>query len=165
MVKQYAQALGISTDEAATIAKNLAKEQAMRAQSKYSLDLIPQELRDFAINKAQYNTETGKFEVTTPEGTKLDLSQLSSKEGIAALTEMQREASMSDREAFMKGARDITTMQERLNGMFQVVGAMLAEKLMPYLSLASMWFANAAPAIASIIGRSLQLLITPRILG
>ena len=68
---------------------------------------------------------------------------------------------MSDREAFIDAAQRITSYQERLEGINTMIGAMLAQKLMPFLELAKTFLFNNIQAITSVAAKGISLLTNP----
>ncbi len=165
-LREYSKILNISYDELASMATNQAKEAfAKNRLGAAFFDNIAggdEDFKSYIMNKAQWNDQEQRFELTLPgqENSPINLQNMS-PENIETLKKAWKDSTLTETEAFLQGARDITSIDERISGIMSVVGAMLAEKLMPYLEVASMWLSHAAPKIASIIGRGLQLLLTP----
>ena len=165
-LREYSKILNISYDELASMATNQAKEAfAKNRLGAAFFDNIAggdEDFKSYIMNKAQWNDKEGRFELTLPgqENNPINLQNMS-PENIEALRKAWKDSTLTETEAFLQGARDITSVDERISGIMSVVGAMLAEKLMPYLEVASMWLSKAAPKIASVVGKGLQMLLTP----
>lgn len=167
-LREYSKILNISYDELASMATNQAKEAfAKNRLGAAFFDNIAggdEDFKNFIMNKAQWNDQEQRFEIVLPgrEDNPINLNEVvGDDKKLNALKQEWRNSTLTETEAFLQGAREITSIDERIAGVMSVVGAMLAEKLMPYLEVASMWLSHAAPKIASIIGRGLQLLLTP----
>lgn len=168
--KQYLRAaapqLGMSYDELANIANRQATEQFARARVGNLFDTITEgdeEFKNYILNKIQWNDKVQKFELTNANGKTIDIEALSkTKEGIDALKEEWKQSTMSDREAFIDAAQRITSFQERLEGINSMIGAMLAQKLMPFLELAKTFLFNNLQALTSIAAKGVSLLTNPK---
>ena len=167
--KQYlraaAQQLGMSYDELANIANRQATEQFARSRVGNLFDNITngdEEFKNYILNKVQWNDKVQKFELTTANGKTIDIEKLSqTSEGIEALRQEWKQSTMSDREAFIDAAQRITSYQERLEGINTMIGAMLAQKLMPFLELAKTFLFNNIQAITSVTAKGISLLTNP----
>ena len=167
--KQYlraaAQQLGMSYDELANIANRQATEQFARSRVGNLFDNITngdEEFKNYILNKVQWNDQVQKFELTTANGKTIDIEKLSqTSEGIEALRQEWKQSTMSDREAFIDAAQRITSYQERLEGINTMIGAMLAQKLMPFLELAKTFLFNNIQAITSVAAKGISLLTNP----
>ena len=167
--KQYlraaAQQLGMSYDELANIANRQATEQFARSRVGNLFDNITngdEEFKNYILNKVQWNDKVQKFELTTANGKTIDIEKLSqTSEGIEALRQEWKQSTMSDREAFIDAAQRITSYQERLEGINSMIGAMLAQKLMPFLELAKTFLFNNIQAITSVTAKGISLLTNP----
>ncbi len=167
--KQYlraaAQQLGMSYEELANIANRQATEQFARSRVGNLFDNITngdEEFKNYILNKVQWNDKVQKFELTTANGKTIDIEKLSqTSEGIEALRQEWKQSTMSDREAFIDAAQRITSYQERLEGINTMIGAMLAQKLMPFLELAKTFLFNNIQAITSVAAKGISLLTNP----
>lgn len=167
--KQYlraaAQQLGMSYEELANIANRQATEQFARSRVGNLFDNITngdEEFKNYILNKVQWNDKVQKFELTTANGKTIDIEKLSqTSEGIEALRQEWKQSTMSDREAFIDAAQRITSYQERLEGINSMIGAMLAQKLMPFLELAKTFLFNNIQAITSVTAKGISLLTNP----
>lgn len=167
--KQYlraaAQQLGMSYEELANIANRQATEQFARSRVGNLFDNITngdEEFKNYILNKVQWNDKVQKFELTTANGKTIDIEKLSqTSEGIEALRQEWKQSTMSDREAFIDAAQRITSYQERLEGINTMIGAMLAQKLMPFLELAKTFLFNNIQAITSVTAKGISLLTNP----
>ena len=167
--KQYLRAaatqLGMSYEELANIANRQATEQFARSRVGNLFDNITngdEEFKNYILNKVQWNEKVQKFELTTANGKTIDIEKLSqTSEGIEALRQEWKQSTMSDREAFIDAAQRITSYQERLEGINSMIGAMLAQKLMPFLELAKTFLFNNIQAITSVAAKGISLLTNP----
>ena len=167
--KQYLRAaatqLGMSYEELANIANRQATEQFARSRVGNLFDNITngdEEFKNYILNKVQWNDKVQKFELTTANGKTIDIEKLSqTSEGIEALRQEWKQSTMSDREAFIDAAQRITSYQERLEGINSMIGAMLAQKLMPFLELAKTFLFNNIQAITSVTAKGISLLTNP----
>lgn len=167
--KQYlraaAQQLGMPYEELANIANRQATEQFARSRVGNLFDNITngdEEFKNYILNKVQWNDKVQKFELTTANGKTIDIEKLSqTSEGIEALRQEWKQSTMSDREAFIDAAQRITSYQERLEGINTMIGAMLAQKLMPFLELAKTFLFNNIQAITSVAAKGISLLTNP----
>ena len=167
--KQYlraaAQQLGMSYDELANIANRQATEQFARSRVGNLFDNITngdEEFKNYILNKVQWNDKVQKFELTTANGKTIDIEKISqTREGIETLRQEWKQSTMSDREAFIDAAQRITSYQERLEGINSMIGAMLAQKLMPFLELAKTFLFNNIQAITSVAAKGISLLTNP----
>ena len=167
--KQYLRAaatqLGMSYEELANIANRQATEQFARSRVGNLFDNITngdEEFKNYILNKVQWNEKVQKFELTTANGKTIDIEKISqTREGIEALRQEWKQSTMSDREAFIDAAQRITSYQERLEGINSMIGAMLAQKLMPFLELAKTFLFNNIQAITSVAAKGISLLTNP----
>lgn len=165
-IRHYAEILKIPYEDLYSMATNQAKEAFAknRLGSSFFDNLAggDEEFKSFIMNKAQWNDKKQKFEITLPgqEDNPIDLEEVQARGRVEELKKAWRDSTLTETEAFLQGARDITSVDERIAGIMSVVGAMLADKLMPYLEIASIWLSKAAPKIASVIGNGFSLLLT-----
>ena len=167
--KQYLRAaatqLGMSYEELANIANRQATEQFARSRVGNLFDNITngdEEFKNYILNKVQWNDKVQKFELTTANGKTIDIEKISqTREGIETLRQEWKQSTMSDREAFIDAAQRITSYQERLEGINSMIGAMLAQKLMPFLELAKTFLFNNIQAITSVAAKGISLLTNP----
>ena len=167
--KQYLRAaatqIGMSYEELANIANRQATEQFARSRVGNLFDNITngdEEFKNYILNKVQWNDKVQKFELTTANGKTIDIEKISqTREGIETLRQEWKQSTMSDREAFIDAAQRITSYQERLEGINTMIGAMLAQKLMPFLELAKTFLFNNIQAITSVTAKGISLLTNP----
>ena len=167
--KQYLRAaatqLGMSYEELANIANRQATEQFARSRVGNLFDNITngdEEFKNYILNKVQWNDKVQKFELPTANGKTIDIEKISqTREGIETLRQEWKQSTMSDREAFIDAAQRITSYQERLEGINSMIGAMLAQKLMPFLELAKTFLFNNIQAITSVAAKGISLLTNP----
>lgn len=158
MVKEIARALGMNESDAVAMAKNQAKASYIESRAGGQLDQFRdnQELRDWIVNKADI-TENGKLTITDANGQIHELAKMERGE----LEKMWRESQMSDKEAFLEGARTIVSVEERIAGISNLIGAMLAERVLPILQLVQEFLINEGVRLGNIMARGMVMLITP----
>lgn len=136
-VKGIADAMHISLDEAATIAKKQAEIRYKNNRFGADLDILTggdQKMKDFFINKAQFNPNTGKLEMTDRSGKAQDINYfINDKRGKEELAEMMRFNNMTDEEIVREQAESVVSIRERLEGYFTSIQALFAEKITPFI--------------------------------
>ena len=136
-VKGIADAMHISLDEAATIAKKQAEIRYKNNRFGADLEALTggdQKMKDFFINKAQFNPNTGKLEMTDRSGKVQDINYfINDKRGKEELAEMMRFNNMTDEEIVREQAESVVSIRERLEGYFTSIQALFAEKITPFI--------------------------------
>ena len=159
MVVEIAKALGMDAGEAVAIAKNQAKASYMEYAIGGTLDMYKnKEFRDWIINKADYDEKTGKYTVQGANGSAYDISDASNMRN---LEQMWRESTMSDRDAFLEGARSVVSVSERIEALQSVISSMLAERVLPILELIQEFLIKEGVNMASVIARGFTFLLNP----
>lgn len=124
-VKNIAQAMGISMDEAMSIAKKQAeikyKESSGLAAKVRALNLSDEQ-KDYLIN-ASYIGKDGKLKMTDENGIEKDVSGFTQNE----LNKMMSFQNMSDEDIMKQQALTLTSINERLEGKETSIIATLAE--------------------------------------
>lgn len=125
-VRNIANTMGISTEEAARMAKKQSEVRYKESHisNAYKGMGLSQEQIDFLINKS--NVSNGRVEFTTSEGKKVDLSggqSISSK----VIEEMMKYEGMSDHDIMAKNAKSLTSINEQLIGIKDSIIAMFAK--------------------------------------
>ena len=135
--RQIASALGMSMDEVMSIANKQAEVRFKEQTFGADLDRITggdEKMRDFFLNKAQYNAETKQLEMTDRSGKARELSYFTNtKEGKEELKEMMRFNKMTDEEIVREQAEAVVSIRERLEGYFTTIQAMFAKEIAPYI--------------------------------
>ena len=160
MTRYIADALGMSREEAATMARNQEKERYFEAHAANALAKAGdnQAMRDWLINKGQYNVESGKLELMTGlNGAPEDVESMTPER----LEELWRESQMSSEEVVRQSSREVVSISERIAGIQTVLGAMLAEKVLPILGVVQQFLMEEGVRIAEVVGRSMLMLINP----
>lgn len=130
MMKARADALGMSLDDAMRIAKNSARIEAINASIGGSgLAGLTEEQQTYIANKAQYNQATRQFEITGADGVTRNLSQMTPQQ----LAAMQSVEGMANRQEFMGNAAEMVTINERIAGFTNSIGAAFKDVLIPFL--------------------------------
>lgn len=129
IARGIAQAMGISPDEAVTIAKKQAemnyKEKAFApARGRYSEDEW-----DFIMNKSQ--VENGKLMITDSSGQKHDVSNGLPKD---LINEMRKFEGMDERALMESQAHSLTDINSKLEGIGASILAQFAQALQPLLN-------------------------------
>lgn len=155
LIKEQAKAMGMNPEEAVQIAKNSAKAKYIDEKAGGALSNLSEEQRAFVENKAQYDTKTGQFTITDVSGKSKNISQMTPEDVIA----LQKQESMTDKEAFMKGAQEIVSVSERIEGIQAMIGAQMAEVLFPMLDGFKELLYKLIPTITKLISNGISVSI------
>lgn len=153
LIKEQAKAMGMNPEEAVQIAKSSAKVKFVDQQAGGALSHLSEEQKAFVENKAQYDTKTGQFTITDVSGKTKDISQMTPEEVMA----LQKQESMTDREAFMSGAQQIVSVSERIEGIQAMIGAQLAETLFPMLDGFKSLISRLIPSITNLVANGISV--------
>jgi len=156
MIKEQAKAMGMNPEEAVSIAKNSAKVDFINKHMGSAMGNLTDEQKAFVQNKAQYDTKSGEFVITDTSGKSRNISEMTAEDVIA----LQKQESMSDREAFMNGAQQIVSVSERIEGIQAMIGAQLAETLYPMLDGFKSLLQNIIPNIAKLVSSGISMSIS-----
>lgn len=136
-VKGIADAMHISLDEASTIAKKQAEIRYKNNRFGADLEALTggdERMKDFFLNKAQYNPATGTLQMTDKTGKAQDINYFFNNDrGREQLAEMMRFNNMTDEEIVREQAESVVSIRERLEGYFTSIQAMFAEKIVPFI--------------------------------
>lgn len=126
-VKNIAQAMGISMDEAMTIAKKNAEVKFKESQ--FSTQLTnrfgnDEATKNYILNNSTYNTETRQLELNGR-----DISEYKDEE----IAELKRMASMSDHDLMVEQAQALTSLPEKIEGAASQVAASFASGIERYI--------------------------------
>lgn len=160
-VRNIAQAMGISTEEASKIAKKNAEVKYKETQFGGQLNALGlnEEQKDFLINKS--HIKNGQMMYTDINGKEHNLSE----EGISSevLQEMMKYEGMSDHDIMAQNAESLTSINEKLEGLGANLAAQFAEYFNKYLpqltnlvNKASDWLSKLAGPIATFVGENLK---------
>ena len=155
LIKEQAKAMGMNPEEAVQIAKTSAKVKYIDEKAGVALSNLTEEQKAFVENKAQYDTKTGQFTITDVAGNTRNISQMTPEDVIA----LQRQESMTDKEAFMKGAQQIVSVGERIEGIQAMIGAQMAEALFPMLDGFKELLFKLIPTITKLIANGISVSI------
>ena len=153
LIKEQAKAMGMNPEEAVQIAKSSAKVKFVDQQAGGALSHLTEEQKAFVENKAQYDTKTGQFTITDVSGKTKEISQMTPEEVMA----LQKQESMTDREAFMSGAQQIVSVSERIEGIQAMIGAQLAETLFPMLDGFKSLISRLIPSITNLVANGISV--------
>ena len=153
LIKEQAKAMGMNPEEAVQIAKSSAKVKFVDQQAGGALSHLSEEQKAFVENKAQYDTKTGQFTITDVSGKTKEISQMTPEEVMA----LQKQESMTDREAFMSGAQQIVSVSERIEGIQAMIGAQLAETLFPMLDGFKSLISKLVPTITNLVANGISV--------
>ena len=126
-VKSIAQAMGISMDEAMTIAKKNAevkfKENQFSTQltNRFGSD---EATKNYILNNSTYNTETKQLELNGR-----NINEYTDEE----IAELKRMSSMSDHDLMVEQAKALTSLPEQINGAASAVAASFAKGIEEYI--------------------------------
>lgn len=118
-IREISNAMGISMDEAVSIAKNSATIRKKESIAGSALNRIAgndQMLRDFILNKAQISQDGSGMYITGENGEKYTLSQLMSGKGKEWLDKTYANSQKSDSEIMRESAEKLITVNERIAG-------------------------------------------------
>lgn len=135
--RQLANTLGVSMDEVMTIANKQAEIKYKNEVFGRDLDRLTggdEKMRDFFLNKAQYNPDKKRLELTDRSGKAQDISYfVENRQGQEELKEMMRFNNMSDEEIVREQAEAVVSIRERLEGYFTSIQGIFAEKITPFI--------------------------------
>lgn len=140
-VKGIADAMHISLDEAATIAKKQAEIRYKNNRFGADLEALTggdERMKDFFLNKAQYSSKAnggrGGLVMTDRSGQERDINYFFNNDrGKEQLAEMMRFNNMTDEEIVREQAESVVSIREKLEGYFTSIQAMFAEKIVPFI--------------------------------
>ena len=126
-VKNIAQAMGISMDEAMTIAKKNAEVKFKESQ--FSTQLTnrfgnDEATKNYILNNSTYNAETKRLELNGK-----DISAYTNEE----IAELKRMSSMSDHDLMVEQAQALTSLPEKIEGAASQVAASFASGIERYI--------------------------------
>lgn len=155
-VKNIAQAMGISFEEAMSIAKKQAEVKYKESAYGGVLSNFSTEQRDFILNKSYVNTENGHLMMNDVNGKQIDIS----KGGLTQelLEELQKFDNMTDRDIMEKQAKSLTSIEELISGYKTSFFATIAEGINGNVTtiktiiedIGTQFVDNIAPQIAEI---------------
>jgi hypothetical protein len=125
-VKNIAQSMGISMDEAMTIAKKQAEVKYKESQFSPQLSAYGDEFKDFLTNRSY--VKDGKLMITDAQGNARTVGG-NGKDAISTeeLRKMQQFEGMSDEEIMKQQALTLTSIDEKLKGAETSTGAAVAK--------------------------------------
>lgn len=154
MIKAQAEAMGMNSDEAVSVAKNQAKSKFIDKKIGGSLNALTDEQKAYVENKGQYNAKTGKVTLTDASGQERDVTQMSAKE----ISEMQATDAMTDKDAFISGAQSIVSVNERIEGIVESIKAMFAQLMLPLFQLLTQKFVEWLPAFMNYTAKGISVI-------
>ena len=131
-VKNIASAMGISMDEAMSIAKKQAEIKYKEGAYSTELGKISKENRDAVLNRSYVDTDTGHLMINDVSGKAHDITKNGLDESI--LKELQQFDNMSEKEIMQRQAETLTSINDKIQGIWTTLGGHLAkifEKHMP----------------------------------
>lgn len=144
-VKGIAQAMGISMDEAMSIAKKQAEIKYKENAYAPELGKIKnQEQRDFILNKSYVDTKTGQLMINDIHGQAHNISE-NGIDGI--IKELQEFDNMSEKDIMQKQAETLTNIQEQIDGIGASFAASIAKSLNQYIPGATTAIKNFAKEV------------------
>lgn len=168
MLKGIADVMHVSLDEMVTIAKKQAEIKYKNEVFGRDLDRLTggdEKMKDFILNKAQYNTETKSLELTDRSGKARDISYFTNtKQGQEQLQEMMRFNKMSDEEIVREQAQAVVSIKDRLEGYFTTIQGIFAEKISPFIPQMQKFLGDVyrivVPHLSQIADNVKELLVT-----
>lgn len=130
-VKNIAQAMGISMDEAMSIAKKQAEIKYKKGAYSTELGKISKENRDAVLNRSYVDTNTGHLMINDVSGKAHDITKNGLDESI--LEELQKFDNMSEKDIMQKQAETLTDIQQQIDGIGDSFAASIAKHLNQYI--------------------------------
>ena len=130
-VKNIAQAMGISMDEAMSIAKKQAEIKYKKGAYSTELGKISKENRDAVLNRSYVDTNTGHLMINDVSGKAHDITKNGLDESI--LEELQKFDNMSEKDIMQKQAETLTDIQKQIDGIGDSFAASIAKHLNQYI--------------------------------
>lgn len=130
-VKNIAQAMGISMDEAMSIAKKQAEIKYKEGAYSTELGKISKENRDAVLNRSYVDTNTGHLMINDVSGKAHDITKNGLDESI--LEELQKFDNMSEKDIMQKQAETLTDIQQQIDGIGDSFAASIAKHLNQYI--------------------------------
>lgn len=132
-VKGIAQAMGISMDEAMSIAKKQAEVKYKESAYGAALGNLSTEQRDFVMNKSY--VENGRLMINDASGNKHDITDGNIDQQM--LAELQKFDNMSEKQIMEKQAKTLTSIEEKIDGYMTSFTATIAQAANDQLPLIS----------------------------
>ena len=165
-VKNIAQAMGISMDEAMSIAKKQAEIKYKEGAYSTELGRISKENRDAVLNRSYVDTNTGHLMINDVSGKAHDITKNGLDESI--LKELQQFDNMSEKDIMQRQAETLTSINEKIQGIWTTLGGHLAkifEKHMPdiqkFVDRIGESLIKAMPKITNALDKLLDDLLKP----
>ena len=144
-VKNIAQAMGISMDEAMSIAKKQAEIKYKEGAYSTELGKISKENRDAVLNRSYVDTNTGHLMINDVSGKAHDITKNGLDESI--LEELQKFDNMSEKDIMQKQAETLTDIQQQIDGIGDSFAASIAKHLNQYIPGATTAIKNFAKEV------------------
>ena len=144
-VKNIAQAMGISMDEAMSIAKKQAEIKYKEGAYAPELDKLKnQEQRDFILNKSYVDPNTRQLMINDIHGKAHNISE-NGIDGI--IDELQKFDNMSEKDIMQRQAETLTDIQAQIDGIGASFAASIAKSLNQYIPGATTAIKNFAKEV------------------
>lgn len=144
-VKNIASAMGISMDEAMSIAKKQAEIKYKEGAYTTELGRISKENRDAVLNRSYVDTDTGHLMINDASGKAHDITKNGLDESI--LKELQEFDNMSEKDIMQRQAETLTDIQAQINGIGDSFAASIAKHLNQYIPEATTAIKNFAKEV------------------
>ena len=144
-VKNIAQAMGISMDEAMSIAKKQAEIKYKEGAYSTELGKISKENRDAVLNRSYVDTNTGHLMINDVSGKAHDITKNGLDKSI--LGELQKFDNMSEKDIMQKQAETLTDIQQQIDGIGDSFAASIAKHLNQYIPGATTAIKNFAKEV------------------
>ena len=146
-VKGIAQAMGISMDEAMSIAKKQAEVKYKENAYGAKFANFSTEEKDFIMNKSY--VENGRLYINDASGEKHDITNGNIDQGI--IKELQKFDNMSEKDIMQQQSETLTTINEQIKGIGASFMASIAKNLNQYLPGATAAIKDLAKEIQPLI--------------
>lgn len=144
-VKNIASAMGISMDEAMSIAKKQAEIKYKEGAYSTELGRISKENRDAVLNRSYVDTDTGHLMINDVSGKAHDITKNGLDESI--LKELQEFDNMSEKDIMQRQAETLTDIQSQIDGIGASFAASIAKSLNQYIPGATTAIKNFAKEV------------------
>lgn len=135
MMGAAAGAMGISKEEAIAMNKNSIKNKVIEEQMGSAANKLTENEKAYVQNQAQYNTDSGKFEMTYVDkgGNRqtVDVDKLDAN----TLKEIQAQNALTTEQAIIQASQQQVTVMERMAAVQDMIGAFLADFIVPYMPI------------------------------
>jgi hypothetical protein len=165
-VYEISKAMGISMDEAMSIAKKQAEIKYKEGAYGRELGNISKENRDAVLNRSYIDTETGHLMINDIKGEKHDITENGLDETI--IEELKKFDNMSEKEIMEKQSQTLISINEKIEGIWTSLGGQLADvfnkhmpKIQKFVDGIGTSLNNAMPKITEALSKLMDDILKP----